>query len=101
MIRRIKPRSKPRRGRLKGPNMEALRLKRWNLDKGICRKCGKATILGAHHTHPDSFHLAHTQGKAMHGDYLENTGTECGECHRKYHNYGPSMTKPVPPKVRD
>ena len=33
-------RKKPRPGRLAGDNLEALRLKRYTLDQGMCVKCG-------------------------------------------------------------
>jgi 5-methylcytosine-specific restriction endonuclease McrA len=47
-----------------------------------------------------SFHMSHIKAKRMGGDFLDNVETLCGDCHRKYHNYGPSMEKPVPAKER-
>ena len=43
-------------------------------------------------------HLAHIQVKRMGGDTLANTFASCADCHRKYHAYGPSLTKPCPRK---
>lgn len=92
-------RTKPRPGRLAGADLEALRLACWQRDHR-CRYCKRSTIFDAPHEHPDAFHMAHIGAKRRYGDSLENTETNCGDCHRRYHNYGPSMKKPVPAKVR-
>lgn len=96
-----KVRSKPRPGRLKGPKLESLRMDCWDRDKGLCQRCGKKTHFYDDHEHPDSFHMAHRRNKAMWGDNIGNVQTECGDCHRKYHQRGPSMDKPCPPKPLD
>lgn len=91
-------RTKPRPGRLEGNDLEALRLACWKRDKGLCHNCGKPTLLDIPHVYADSFHMAHVKGKRMHGDSLPQVRTECGACHRNYHNFGPSRLKPVPKK---
>jgi hypothetical protein len=96
----IRPRKKPRPGRLKGNNLIGLRIACYNRDKGRCRKCGAWTCMGLPHEHPLSFHMAHIRNKRMHGDHIDQVQTECGDCHRTYHNYGPSMLKPCPAKER-
>lgn len=42
--------------------------------------------------------MAHIKGKRKYGDSLDNVQTECGYCHRTYHNCGPSRDKPCPSK---
>lgn len=79
--------------------MDALRVDVYERDNGQCVNCGKPVIFDAPHEWPNSFHLAHRKGKRMHGDSAENTQTECGQCHREFHNFGPSRTKPCPPKI--
>lgn len=94
----IRPRRKPRPGRLKGQDMQDLREQRYALDQGRCQKCFRMTYMNAPQERDYSFHLAHIRNKRMWGDSIDNVETECGGCHRTYHNYGPSMAKPVPPK---
>jgi hypothetical protein len=36
----------------------------------------------------------------MHGDDDSNVKTNCGRCHRQYHQNGPTMEKPCPPKPK-
>lgn len=91
-------RTKPRPGRLDAAGMEAMRLKRFQMDDGRCRNCGERTIFTLPPESDRSMHLAHVRGKRMWGDSIENTQTECGKCHRAYHQCGPSRTKPVPRK---
>lgn len=95
----IRPRSKPRRGRLKGVDLSALGLACWHRDDGHCRECGILTLWDAPQESDRSYHMAHIKAKRIGGDSLGNVRTLCGECHRKEHNYGKSMTKPVPCKV--
>lgn len=100
-IARSKPkakRTKPRPGRLKGDDLEALRLACWERDKSLCQRCGVRTLLDYPQEHPLAFHMAHKRNKRMWGDSLDQVQTECGDCHRKYHQFGPSMTPPCPPK---
>ena len=92
-------RPKPRPGRLQGEDLEALRLACYERDNGLCVVCGKPVSLQLPQTNPDSFHMAHKRGKRMWGDHIDQVQTECGSCHREYHNFGPTRTKPVPPKV--
>ena len=94
----IRPRNKPRPGRLKGNDLEALRRECWERDGGSCRRCGRPTEYGLHHYWPQSFHMSHIKAKRIGGDHINNVETLCGGCHRELHNFGPSMTKPVPPK---
>jgi 5-methylcytosine-specific restriction endonuclease McrA len=100
-IARSKPkakRTKPRRGRLKGDDLKMLRLECWERDGGICQKCGARTLIDRPPEHPLAFHMAHKRNKRMWGDSLDQVQAECGDCHRKYHQFGPSMTPPCPPK---
>lgn len=95
----IKPkRSKPRPGRLKGEALDALRVACYERDGGRCISCGRYTNFDAPHEAPDSFHMAHIKGKRMWGDHIDNVQCECGDCHRTYHQFGPSRVKPVPAK---
>lgn len=96
-----KKRSKPRPGRLKGFELQMLRCECSLRDNGVCQRCGRLTSLALPQEHPSSFHMAHRRNKRMWGDTLENVQTECGDCHRKYHQNGPSMEKPCPPKPKD
>jgi 5-methylcytosine-specific restriction endonuclease McrA len=95
-----KVRSKPRPGRLKGDDMDELRQAVYTRDLGLCQRCGITTIFGAPEEWDNSFHLAHRKGKRMWGDSLETTEINCGKCHRRFHNFGPSMEKPCPPKPK-
>lgn len=94
-----KRRTKPRPGRLKGAALARLRQQCWDRDGGECRECLKHTNYLLYKEHPDSYHMAHIKAKRIGGDSLNNVRTLCGDCHRKEHNYGPSMTKPVPSKA--
>ena len=89
MIRR---RSKPRPNRLKGRALAELRVECFMRDRGVCQRCGRGTVFGLLQECPDAFHMAHKRNKRMWGDTLDNVQTECGDCHRKYHQCGPSMT---------
>jgi 5-methylcytosine-specific restriction endonuclease McrA len=104
MIKRTpirKVRSKPRPGRLKNAELELLRMKCWERDKGLCQRCGQFTDPDKFHTASDSYHMAHKRGKRMWGDSLDQVETFCGDCHRRFHNFGPTMQKPCPPKPID
>jgi 5-methylcytosine-specific restriction endonuclease McrA len=94
----IRPRKEPRPARLKGKEMELLRVDCFLRDEGKCVKCGRRTYMGLPHEYTNSFHMSHIKAKRMGGDSLENVETLCGDCHRKFHQFGPSMTKPCPPK---
>ena len=91
-------RTKPRPGRLQSEELAALRRACFDRDKGVCQECGIDTWFDHHHLLSRSFHMAHIKGKRMHGDSLDNVRTLCGGCHRKEHQWGKSMQKPVPPK---
>jgi 5-methylcytosine-specific restriction endonuclease McrA len=93
-------RTKPRPGRLEGEDLAELRVECYFRDKGICQRCGRKTVFGLNQECDDSFHMAHRRNKSMWGDTLGNVQTECGACHRKYHQCGPSMQKPVPAKEK-
>jgi 5-methylcytosine-specific restriction endonuclease McrA len=95
-----KHRAKPRPGRLMGSALAALRESCWMRDRGLCKKCGTQTDYFIGSFAPNSYHMSHIKTKRIGLDTLDNVETMCGDCHRKFHNYGPSMTKPVPPKVR-
>ena len=95
----IRPRKKARPGRLKGRALEDLRVKCWLKDNEACVKCGVHTFYYAPHWASNSYHMSHIKAKRMGGDSLENVETLCGDCHRKFHAYGPSMEKPVRSKA--
>lgn len=80
--------------------MVKLRDEAYERDMGLCVTCGKRVNLEAPIIADNSMHLAHRKNKRMHGDHIGNVDTQCGECHRKYHNCGPSMQKVVPPKPK-
>lgn len=104
-------RNKPRPGRLDAKGMEALRRERFEMDRYRCQQVvatQRFTVLGIDHEIDikclapvtwETGELAHKGSKRRHGDSIENTFTSCKDCHRKYHAYGPSMTKPVPCKA--
>lgn len=96
----IRPRSKPRPGRLKGPDLEALRMDCWRRDHGKCQKCDCITNPFAPQEWPNSYHMSHKRGKRMWGDTLENVEVLCGSCHRRFHACGPSFEKPIKAKER-
>lgn len=109
MIRRYAPikrtavkkkRSKPRPGRLQGKKLYDLRWACYNRDKGLCQKCGVLTHWMQDELAPDLYHMSHIKAKRIGLDTLENVEVLCGACHRQFHQYGPSMKKPVPPKPR-
>lgn len=93
-------RVKPRPGRLQGDPLKELRQECLDRDKGRCVVCGKMVDPSLPPEHDDSFHMAHRRGKRMWGDHIDQVDTNCGRCHRKFHAFGPSMTKPVPKKER-
>jgi|GEM_PF-2053599 5-methylcytosine-specific restriction endonuclease McrA len=98
----------PRAGRLEGDDLTGLRDDCFARDFGICQamipdgrtayQCGTQTFKDLPHTAPNSYHMAHVQGKRRGGDSLQNVKTFCGDCHRKFHNFGPSMQKPCKSK---
>ena len=106
----IKRRSRVRAGRLRGYALTQLRDDCWERDKGICQavlrdgnisfQCSTQTFKELPHTAPNSYHMSHKQAKRRGGDSLDNVEVFCGDCHRRFHNYGPSMTKPCPKRVQ-
>lgn len=101
MIRRSpirRTRSKPRRGRLDAAGMAKLRKERYLFDDCHCVVCGNMVFMELPPEDDASMHLAHKKGKRMWGDSIQNTQTECGACHRAYHQNGPSRQKIVPSK---
>lgn len=96
----IRPRKKARPGRMKGASLQMLRNECWMRDKGCCKRCGQDTWQELPHTASNAFHMSHIRAKRMGGDSIENVETLCGDCHRKFHHFGPSMDKPCPSKSR-
>jgi len=96
----IRPRKEARPGRLKGKDLENLRVGCFIRDLGRCLKCNRIVYMTLPHSAVNSFHMSHIKGKRMGGDNLSNVETLCGDCHRKFHQFGPSMTKPCPAKER-
>ena len=74
--------------RLTGKDMVALRNQRFLLDGGCCVRCGRAVSDERPDWHPLKFDLAHVRAKALAGDTIENTRTNCHECHTLSHNAG-------------
>lgn len=95
-----KARSKPRPGRLKGDDLKMLRLACYDRDRGRCVACWVLVDPRLSPEADKSFHMAHRRGKRNFGDHIDQVETNCGACHRKFHNYGPSMQKPCPKKVQ-
>lgn len=80
--------------RLTGPDLEALRRQRYELDSRRCVTCKRWVRF--ERGEEDSMHMAHVQNKRMYGDTLANVRTKCGYCHLVLeHN-----PKSVPPKGR-
>lgn len=83
----LKPRRKPRPGRVKGADMTALREAVWTRDNGLCCFCGM----------PVDFtcgEMAHLRNKRMWGGGIDNIrGPAHKKCHQDSHNAG---GKPVP-----
>jgi 5-methylcytosine-specific restriction endonuclease McrA len=79
--------------RLSPKDRAALRLERYDLDKGKCVDCGRP--LRRETGYWDSMHMAHIVGVGRGGsDVIGNVQSKCGECHLvKEHN-----PKSVPPK---
>ena len=78
--------------RLYGPNLEALRRERYELDGHKCVDCKR--WLRFESGYQDSMHMAHAGNKRMYGDVIGNVRSKCGDCHLvKEHN-----PKSVPPK---
>jgi 5-methylcytosine-specific restriction endonuclease McrA len=90
----------PRAGRLKGADMDALRSDCFSGDNYRCTNCGRTVNPDLPHEDDASAHMAHIQAKRRGGDNRKNVTTECGKCHRAYHHFGPSRTKPCPPKPK-
>jgi 5-methylcytosine-specific restriction endonuclease McrA len=86
-VKRVRAKARP--NRLKGAAMTEMREQVFDRDKGLCVRCGK----------PGS-DLSHKRNKRMWGDSPENTEVMCRNCHRLFHQYGPSFEKPCPPKQR-
>lgn len=81
--------------RLGGAEMSALRIARFLFDRGRCVKCKRRVYLDAPQGHPLKMDLAHVIGRGAGGpDTLENTRTNCSECHSRKHN----GEKPCPKK---
>jgi len=98
---KIRPRTKPRPGRLKGDELASLRISAYERDGHRCVRCGRTVFPDMDQEQNGSMHLSHKRGKRMWGDSLDQVETYCGYCHRTFHNYGPSMEKPCPPKYRN
>ena len=102
-----KKRSKPRRGRLKGDDMTALRKYVFIRDKFHCQhvlrrdESGEPIVICGKEVTWETGHLAHIQARRRGGDSPENTYCCCAEHHLLYHAYGLSMEKPCPPKPLD
>ena len=94
----IRPRTKPRPGRLKGEDRDALRLACFMRDGGRCVKCGMRLAFAPDSIfQPNAYHMAHVRNKRMWGDTLENVVSKCRDCHLVQEHAG---GKPCPPKPK-
>ena len=93
-----KSRNKPRPGRLKGDDLETLRVQRLQYDGWRCVECNVSVSDDLPDWHDRKAHMAHVQGKRMHGDSMDNVRTLCGLHHRLEHAYGKDFKKPCPSK---
>lgn len=93
-------RKDPRPGRLKGADLERLRLECYVRDRGYCVKCSGRVLYYEERFEgdPEAYHMSHIRNKRMWGDVLSNVETTHARCHIQYHAYGPTMGKPCPPK---
>ena len=93
-------RTKARKGRLRGKEIETLRYACFERDEYKCVRCGRPVRF--ERGHADSGEMAHIKAKRRHGDSLSNVRTLCGPfangCHAKEHNFGPSGVKPCKKK---
>lgn len=107
----IRPRKKPRPGRLKGEALEALRRACFERDGYRCQAITYPEIGGMRGLRClrrvtwDGYmkgHMAHIISRARGGkDELSNVLTKCFDCHMvKEHSYGPSGVPPCPDKER-
>jgi hypothetical protein len=96
-----KSRAEARPGRLKGKALTILRVDTFAAAKARCQICGRPIIFDAPREWDNSYHMAHIGAKRRYGDSRSNTRAECGQCHREFHQYGPSRTKPCPKKERE
>jgi 5-methylcytosine-specific restriction endonuclease McrA len=80
----IKPRRKPRPGRLKGFDLKLLRFDCFVRDEWKCVECKQEIQWERGYT--NSGHMAHIGAKRRHGDSLENVRTLCPACHHAEHN---------------
>lgn len=87
---------KPGIVRLKGKDVDALRIACFLRDGGRCTKCGKRVYLHAREDHPLKADMAHIRNKRMFGDTLDNVRLMCHREHMEAHNGG----KPCPKKER-
>lgn len=98
----IRPRSKPRPGRLKGEDMVSLRRLVFERDGYRCQHpvhvVGIGPMVCGIGVTWESGHLCHRRNRRMWGDTPENTFCGCSVCHDNQHRFGPSYTKPVPAK---
>jgi len=97
---RIRPRSKPRPGRLKGDDLTALRDACFDYHKGICGggktdRHGKPLGCGQP-CNPLAWEMAHIRGKRNFGDKPENVVPKHPICHQVYEH----RPKSVPRKQR-
>lgn len=87
---------KPGIVRLKGKEMDALRIACFLRDGGRCTKCKQRVYLNAPDWHPLKADMAHIRNKRMFGDVLSNVKLMCHKEHMEAHGGG----KPVPKKER-
>ena len=104
-----KLRTKPRRGRLKGKDMESLRREAFDRDGYRCQHVLVCAEMNFEELKPilclrpitwETGHLAHIISRGAGGkDELSNVLTKCPFHHMvAEHSYGPSGIKPVPKK---
>lgn len=62
------------------PNWRLKRETRFNIDKGICKSCGKTIYL-------DSFHCHHKNYNSLFNEDMEDLESLCYSCHQEKHNH--------------
>lgn len=81
------------RVRLKGDDLEALRLERFDLDRWRCVDCRRIVRDDVPDWAANKAHLAHMIGRGRGGsDTIANTRTKCGECHFR-HEHNPKVVR--------
>lgn len=76
--------------RLKGTDLQMLRLECLQRDRGRCVRCGVHVISTdwIDDCHPLKYDMSHIRSKHIGGDVLSNVETTCHQCHMRGHTEG-------------